>query len=67
MSGLRRICRMYGSMEIQGVMYVWDYAKEGPVKKSEQTKEEWAASEKRKYELIKEQMSAEDDVEKSSF
>ena len=52
MSGLRRLCRMYGAMEIQGVMWVWDYAKEEPVKKSEQTKEEWAASERRKYELI---------------
>lgn len=43
---------MYGAIEIQGVMWVWDYVKEEPVKKSEQTKEEWAASEKRKYELI---------------
>jgi hypothetical protein len=54
MSGLRRICRMYGSMEIQGVMWVWDYVKEEAVKKSEQTKEEWAASERRKYALIAE-------------
>lgn len=45
---------MYGSMEIQGVMWVWDYVKEEPVKKSEQTKEEWAASERKKYELIAE-------------
>jgi len=52
MSGLRRICRMYGAIEIQGVIWVWDYVKEEPVKKSEQTKEEWAASERRKYELI---------------
>jgi hypothetical protein len=44
---------MYGAMEIQGVMYVWDYVKEEPVKKSEQTHEEWMASEKRKYELMK--------------
>lgn len=64
MSGLRRICRMYGSMEIQGVMYVWDYAKEKPVKKSEQTKEEWAASEKRKYELIKDGQAEETQNEK---
>lgn len=52
MSGLRRICRMYGAIEIQGVKWVWDYVKEESVKKSEQTKKEWAASEKRKYELI---------------
>lgn len=45
---------MYGSMEIQGVMWVWDYVKEEAVKKSEQTKEEWAASERRKYALIAE-------------
>jgi hypothetical protein len=43
---------MYGAMTIQGVQWVWDYAKEEPVKKSDQTKEEWAASERRKYELI---------------
>ena len=53
MNGLRRICRMYGGIVIQGVEYTWDYVKEEAVKKSEQTKEEWAASEKRKYELIR--------------
>lgn len=36
-------------MEIQGVLWAWDYAKDEAVKKSEQTKEEWAASEKAKY------------------
>ena len=48
---------MYGAMTIQGVEYVWDYVKEEPVKKSKMTKEEWAASERRKYELIAEQES----------
>ena len=43
---------MYGAMTIQGVEYVWDYVKEEPVKKSEQTREEWLASERRKYELM---------------
>lgn len=48
---------MYGEMNIDGVKWVWDYVKEAPVKKSEMTKEEWAASERRKYELIAEQES----------
>lgn len=44
---------MYGSMQIGDVLWVWDYAKEEPVKKSEQTREDWAASERRKYEMMK--------------
>ncbi len=46
---------MYGAMEVQGVMWVWDYVKEEPVKKSDQTHEEWQASERRKYELMRAQ------------
>jgi hypothetical protein len=53
MSGLRRICKTYGGITIQGVKWVWDYAKDAPVKKSEQTKEEWAASERVKWGAIK--------------
>lgn len=63
MSGLRRLCRMYGALETQGVMWVWDYAKEEPVKKGEQTKEEWAASERRKYELITKGLAAPSELE----
>ncbi len=59
MSGLRRLCKLYGAMEIQGVMWVWDYVKDEPVKKSEQTHEEWMASERKRFELLKAQMEDE--------
>lgn len=44
-----RLCKLYGAITIDGVKYVWDYAKDEPVKESEMTKEQWAASEKAKY------------------
>jgi hypothetical protein len=46
---------MYGGMTINGVTYVWDYVKDEPVKEKEMTKERRLASERRKWELIKEQ------------
>lgn len=54
MTGLQKICKLYGSMKVVGadgkeVLWVWDYAKDKPVKKSEMTHEEWCASEKAKY------------------
>jgi hypothetical protein len=48
---------MYGGMTINGVTYVWDYVKDEPVKESEMTKDERMASERRKWELIKEQQT----------
>ena len=49
MSGLARICRMYGSMEAvdangKKVIWLWDYVNEKPRLKSEMTKEEIKAS-----------------------
>lgn len=35
MSGLARICKMYGRINIQGVQYVWDYVADKAVKASE--------------------------------
>ena len=40
MSGLRHICKQYGSIVINGVEWVWDYANDRPRVKSEMTKEE---------------------------
>lgn len=50
MAGLARLCRMYGSINVQGVKWVWDYAKEKPIKQSEMPVggERWKASEKAK-------------------
>lgn len=58
MSGLARICRMYGSMEAvdangKKVIWLWDYVNEKPRLKSEMTKEEIHASEKAKWEKIR--------------
>jgi hypothetical protein len=53
MSGLRRICKMYGAMTIQGVEWVWDYATDEPRIKSEMTKEQLEASERAKWTGVK--------------
>lgn len=49
MGGLARIAKMYGGMVINGKEYVWDYARDEAVPKSDMTREQWAASEKAKY------------------
>lgn len=54
MSGLKRLCKMYGSIIIQGVEYYWDWVKDEAVIKSEISKEDFAASERKKYETLKE-------------
>lgn len=53
MAGLRKLLKAYGEMKVQGILWVWDYAKDAPRKKDEMTKEEWAASEKAKWKSIK--------------
>lgn len=56
MAGLRRICRMYGGMIVQGVHWVWDYEAEEPVEETEMPfgSERHARSERAKYRLISE-------------
>lgn len=51
MAGLRKLCKMYGGMTIQGVKWVWDYVADEPVKESEMPvgSERWKDSEKAKY------------------
>jgi hypothetical protein len=53
MSGIAKICKLYGSIRFQSgnetVTWVWDYAKDKSVLKTEMTKEEWIASEREKY------------------
>lgn len=31
MSGLRRICKLYGRMQVGDTLWLWDYAKDEPV------------------------------------
>lgn len=54
MAGLRRICKMYGAITIQGKRWVWDYARDIPVLESEMTKEQRRESEKAKWMSLKE-------------
>ena len=44
---------MYGSIKIQGYLWLWDYVNDKPRLKSEMTKEEIKASEKAKWGNIK--------------
>jgi hypothetical protein len=58
MSGLKRLCKMYGSMEVSDthgnkVTWVWDYANDKPRIKSEMTKDEILQSEKSKWMGVK--------------
>lgn len=58
MSGLARICKMYGSMEVKDqhgkkVTWLWDYVNNKPRLKSEMTQDEIKASEKAKWMNIK--------------
>lgn len=55
MGGLRRLCKLYGRITIQGVKYVWDYAQDKPRVEKEMTMEEWAKSERIKWLWIKQQ------------
>lgn len=58
MSGLRKICKMYGAITIQGVRWVWDYAIGEPVKASDMPigSLRHKASERAKYEIMKEEL-----------
>jgi hypothetical protein len=49
MSGLRHICKQYGSIVINGTEWVWDYANDRPRVKSEMTKEEIKQSNQHKH------------------
>jgi hypothetical protein len=54
MSGLRRICKMYGSVKATDangntVEWVWDYATDEPRLKHEMTQEQFTASERAKW------------------
>ena len=56
MGGLARICKQYGSLDVNGVIWLWDYVNDKPRLKSEMTKEEIAASEKAKWMSFKEKL-----------
>jgi len=58
---------MYGAITIEGVKWVWDYVKDQPVKESDQTHDEWKASERKKYELVMAQKERTEDEPTNPF
>lgn len=52
MSGLRKLCRLYGRIKINGVLWLWDYVNDEPRKADEMTPEEKKASEKARMQEI---------------
>lgn len=55
LSGLQRICKLFGRMKCGDVMVAWDYANECavPEKELRADKSRWAASEKAKWSNVK--------------
>jgi hypothetical protein len=59
MAGLARLCKLYGKIiagkdkDGKEIIWLYDYANDIPRLQSEMTKEEIAASEKAKWELLK--------------
>lgn len=51
LSGLQRICKLYGRLQVGDTMMVWDYAKDEAVPESgmKPGSERWKASEKAKW------------------
>lgn len=51
MAGLRRICKMYGGMTVDGKKFVWDYAADEPVPADEMKmgSDRWKASERARH------------------
>ena len=49
MGGLSKICKMYGSIKVNDVEWVYDYAKDKPVLKSDMTEKDFRESEKAKW------------------
>jgi hypothetical protein len=60
MAGLRKILKMSGSMKVNGVRWMWDYAKDEPRIESEMTKEERRESEKAKWSLLRDKLTPPD-------
>lgn len=51
MTGLARICKLYGEIKINGVRWVYDYASEQPVRATDMPQgcERWRASERARH------------------
>lgn len=58
MSGLRRLCQLYGRIRIQGKLWVWDFSKDEPAPSDEMRKgsERWKESERVRWQSVKEKL-----------
>lgn len=53
LTGLQKLCKMYGKVKFDGVTWVWDYHNDEPKLESEMSKEDLALSEKAKWSRLK--------------
>lgn len=55
LTGLQKVCRIYGRMKCGDTMMAWDYVNEVaiPEKELRANKERWAASERKRFEELK--------------
>ncbi len=72
MSGLQRICKMYGRIDCSDasgnkVVWLWDYVNDKPRLQSEMTNEEIMASEKAKWQIVKKQIDEEKQITDMEF
>jgi hypothetical protein len=56
MTGLQKICKMYGRLKVGDVMWVWDYANDKPRLEKDMNYDEIKASEKAKWEALGKRM-----------
>ena len=66
MGGLSKICKIHGSMKVNGVVWLWDYVNDKPRLKTEMTKNEILASEKAKWMNVKNELNK-DNNDKRNF
>lgn len=57
---LRNVLKAHGRVNVEGVMWFWDYAKDEPVKESEMPEgsERWRESERVRWTAVKEKLDA---------
>jgi len=53
LTGLQKLCKMYGKVKFDGVVWVWDYRTDEPKLQSEMSKEDFTRSEKAKWTKLK--------------
>jgi len=49
LTGFQKLCKMYGEVKFDGVVWVWDYRTDEAKLQSEMSKEDFALSEKAKW------------------